>query len=797
MASKPKFNPDQPFQVAKPSKPKFDPNADFTPVEQEPNTSMLEAAKTFGLEGASFGLDDEISGILESAGQFAGVKGLGAPTISETELQSPVGFDYEKLLNAYQTARDRRRNIKEQQRADRPGTALAANMVGGVATGLKLPMNLPSLAAQGAASSAGMSEADLTQGDVGQFALDTGLGAGLGVGLGKLAPIAGSAPLKTGIAGAAIGGGSALMDEDATGEDIVNRTLSGGLIGAGVGLVGAPLLKGAKSAIGATANKLLPTGTKAFNMANTPAGQESVDVTSRKFQDEFMNEAKNIADDATSVISGVKNDQAKSAQAAEELFNKHKEDTLQTFQSQIDDIMQKQAQFEEAEGLKSQALKTESYNKLANAQRELADAINTDVKNVEKDVVKNINEVYDLANEKGLTVNTVDVVENLKASIPENMLSKKVSEQLESFSGDVGLDKARELKNLLYKIGGSSDKNVSQAAKEAYWQTSNNVITQLADQGETTLAENLKLNNQKYKLLQDFNNDFIGYKDSEVKDEAIKLLKDFVTKDSDAKTMAQASTKAEAASKLEKLLAKLRKINPEMAQSVEMAGAEMAQSAKQIEAIPTNIKAPPSQDVSRLQQLIDQTKKTKFEAPPVTDSKFSQFKSDDQDEIAKKFLGYIDQSYNKDNNFPAQQELNRFFADVEKTKGPEFKAQLQQKMQALAEKREVYAPDLKVQDVFTVPGIARTAIKGQATAGAKLGKLNKALVTEPTALITDKVGQITDDLIARIDTQDKTLARMLDNVRKMPPQQQQRSMFAIMQNPVWRNKINQDQETKK
>jgi hypothetical protein len=797
MASKPKFNPDQPFQVAEPSKPKFDPNADFTPVEQEPNTSMLEAAKTFGLEGASFGLDDELGGALEAAGQFAGVKGLGAPTISETELQSPVGFDYEKLLNAYQTARDRRRNIKEQQRTDRPGTALAANIVGGVATGLKLPMNLPSLAAQGAASSAGMSEADLTQGDVGQFALDTGLGAGLGVGLGKLAPIAGSAPLKTGIAGAAIGGGSALMDENATGEDIVNRTLSGGLIGAGAGLVGAPLLKGVKNTLSGAANKVVPTGVKAFNMANTPAGQESVDVTSRKFQDDFMNEAKNIADDASSVITGVKNDQAKSAQAAEELFNKHKEDTLQTFQSQIDDIMQKQSQFEEAEVLKNQSLKTESYNKLANAQRELADAINTDVKNVEKDVVQNINEVYDLANEKGLTVNTADVVENLKASIPENMLSKKVSEQLDSFSGDIGLDKARELKNLLYKIGGSSDKNVSQAAKEAYWQTSNNVITQLADQGETTLAENLKLNNQKYKLLQDFNDDFIGYKDSEVKDEAIKLLKDFVTKDSDAKTMAQASTKAEAASKLEKLLTKLRKINPEMAQSVEMAGAEMAQSAKQIEAIPTNVKLPPNQDISRLQQMMDQTKKTKFEAPPVTDSKFSQFKSDDQDEIAKKFLGYIDQSYNKDNNFPAQQELNRFFADVEKTKGPEFKAQLQQKMQALAEKREVYAPEMKIQDVFTVPGLARTAVKGQATVGANLGKATKKLVTEPTALITDKVGQITDDLIARIDTQDKTLAKMLDNVRKMPPQQQQRSMFAIMQNPVWRNKINQDQETKK
>lgn len=62
--SKPKFNPNQPFEVV--GKPKFDPSQPFEEVSK-PDISELESGIRGAAQGASFGFSDELTAMLESA----------------------------------------------------------------------------------------------------------------------------------------------------------------------------------------------------------------------------------------------------------------------------------------------------------------------------------------------------------------------------------------------------------------------------------------------------------------------------------------------------------------------------------------------------------------------------------------------------------------------------------------------------------------------------------------------------------------------------------------------------------
>lgn len=779
------------------------PSSNTEQPTRTPNTSMLEVALSGGAEGLTLGFDDEL----------VGAGGAGVDLASDIGSGSELSLD--KLLNSYRTSRDRRREQKAQQTADRPGTMLASNIAGGVlpmlftggtgalAAGAKAlaPTTLKGMALLGGAAGAGTSQADLTKGEVGQLALDTGMGAGLGTVLGKIAPKAGSVPLKTGALGAGIGGASALLDEEATGEDVLNRILSGGLIGAGVGLAGKPILDAAKKTIKGVAKPILGPGMKAYEMANTPVGQPGVDVTSPEFQRGFIDDAKSMADEAAEVISGVKAKDAASSQKIQDVFEQQKQDTIQNFSKQVDDLNTKQSQYLEAEELKHRNLKESEFKTLVKTQTELANSIDQDLSKIESQVIKDLNTVYESADGKGLAINTSTAIEDFIKSVPDAALSKKTIEKLNSYSGDVPLSKLRELKNDLYPYMGSMDKNVARAARDTYFNLSNDAITQLQNMNEGTLADALKLNNRKFKLLQDFNENFISFKDQGTgASPSIKVLKDYATKESMPKTLtgSAATTQATASSKISELMNSLQKFNPEMAQNLEMAGNQISSQTKSLEAPFIPPANPNEVKIAELKQMMERTKQLK--APEVKEGElFQQFKSDSPDDIANKFMTYIEKSANKDNQFEVQRNVDKFFNDIETTKGPEFKAQIEAKMKDLAEKRELYMPEFKATDVFTVPGIGRTFAKGQAYVGAKAGKVVKGVteaINKPTALITDATNKITDDLISRVSTTDANLGNILKNIKQMPPEKQQRAMFAIMQNPVYRNKINQAEEKK-
>ena len=154
--NKPKFNPNQPFDVAK---PKFDPSQPFQGKDQD--ISELESGLRGLAQGASFGFSDEITGAIESA-----------------------------LSNkSYEQARNESRAAYKDAEEANPISYNAGNIGGAAATAF-IPglgeMNIAKAAALGGVSGLGASSED----SVGGQLIDTAKGAGIGAAVGKIADIA-------------------------------------------------------------------------------------------------------------------------------------------------------------------------------------------------------------------------------------------------------------------------------------------------------------------------------------------------------------------------------------------------------------------------------------------------------------------------------------------------------------------------------------------------------------------------------------------------------------------------------
>ena len=132
------------------------PTAEELVAMQPEETSSLEAAKTGAFSGLSMGFLDELAGALEAGGQAVGIKGLGAPSVSDIGLQTPKGFDTKALLEAYQKARDVRREQEKKAAEEAPASYFAGQVAGGLATPvpIKGPMTLAKGIMLGAGSGA-------------------------------------------------------------------------------------------------------------------------------------------------------------------------------------------------------------------------------------------------------------------------------------------------------------------------------------------------------------------------------------------------------------------------------------------------------------------------------------------------------------------------------------------------------------------------------------------------------------------------------------------------------------------
>lgn len=813
--SKPKFNPDLPFEVPASKKPKFDPSAAYEEVssDQEPKTSILEAAKTFGLEGASLGIDDELGGFLEAGGQAIGLKGLGAPTISETEFQTPNGLDLEKLMNAYRSARDRRRAIKEEQRKDRPGTALAANLVGGIATS---PF-LGGPVTQGALAGFGSSNADVTKGDIGGAILDTGLGAGLGYGIGKVIKAAPTGALVGAAGGGAIGAGNALLDENATAEDVVNQGLTGTLMGAGVGsLAGAAgklVTKGAGKLLGKmSSGSALQQGFK--------EGLDGINIQSQQFGDDVTSKVNTLTKEVADPILEQKQMQVKLADDAKVLYENQKQNTIKNFENNIDELVKTQEEFKQASMVRQTAEKRESFDKLSDLTGKIANDFDTKFTKAEKDIGKDIEKVYETAGDAMQTpINLIDVVQNFVAELPKDKLTPKMQKSLDLANGEISLKDSKQLRDMFWSLRNDSDSNIRNAAREGYKNYNNKVQIDL-DSVNPDLGATLKLNNGKYAAISRVRDNFIDYKD-QVESGIHGVLRKFAKANMVPNTMEESFAKSQSKGELENLLNTLKTANPELADELQTQGTNLAQQQLTNKAIvpaaPTT-GLPGEDKLSQLRAMMEQAKASKFQ-PPLVNEKFTQFGNDPLT-VAQKFMNYLEKGQDKKEGLALKKEMDTFFQDLTSTKGEEFANTVKSQMQELSDKYKIYTPEIKMSDIFTTPGLGRTALKSSAVIGNKAGNFVKNINETPfikgIKSVSDTVGKayekgsligndlnkhISDATVGRLkaspDKVSQNLANMLENIKLMPKNKQNAAIFALSQNPVYRDKLNSQEQNRK
>lgn len=140
-----------------------------------PDVSRAESAYRGAVQGASLNFGDEVSAAI-GAGAYGVAKGVRAV------LPGGVPEDSPGVVEVYRSIRDQLRAENAEAQQANPGTYLASEIVGGVAS--PVPFGKGRALVQGAkiggAFAAGGSEADLTQGEVGEFAQDVATGAATG-----------------------------------------------------------------------------------------------------------------------------------------------------------------------------------------------------------------------------------------------------------------------------------------------------------------------------------------------------------------------------------------------------------------------------------------------------------------------------------------------------------------------------------------------------------------------------------------------------------------------------------------
>ena len=189
---------------------------------QVPQVSALEAAGRGAVQGLSLGFSEELGAGVMSAVDAAR-RALGIKTEEEkvNELLQAQGFkgdvgqtaEQKDVLSQYRQMRDTARQADKLAKEQQGGAYLAGELAGGIApaivsggtsiagqTGVKAAAlaGAKAGAKYGAASGLGMGEADLTQGEIGQAAKETVLGAATGATLGGAIPVVGEGAKQVG-----------------------------------------------------------------------------------------------------------------------------------------------------------------------------------------------------------------------------------------------------------------------------------------------------------------------------------------------------------------------------------------------------------------------------------------------------------------------------------------------------------------------------------------------------------------------------------------------------------------------
>lgn len=448
-----------------PSGSDFDP-ADVVSEPQEPQQdSLLNTLVAKTAEGGSLGFVDEIGGGLSALGRVAGVENLGGRIKDIGLAEGGPTLDLETLLNSYRNTRDSQRQMLDKMQADRPVTSTLANVAGGIAAPLPKALTAPlGQAAKGAPlltrmamgagnaiptaaiASAGLSQADMTQGQspLGDISQGAGLGAIIGGGL----PLVG-----TGLRGGANLAGSMVPE---TVKDAYQAGKQG------INIAGQEFYDSVTDQV----RKL--TGKVSDPILKKAEAQRAANA---KIIGETDKQITQLTDDAAYALDLSKQKQV--AQTADDVANLNKEtvDVAQRLQKQVLDV-------EKALG--------KQFDEIDRAAG--ATGVTPDFKEVIGNTLQNL---------------------ELNSSLPQDKILS-IQKKLAGFMDKKDPQSYRDLKATISSYFENSDPVVRRTMKQAYGQLKNNYSNDLRANGYNELADRMSETNKRWMAKLDLEDQFLG-----------------------------------------------------------------------------------------------------------------------------------------------------------------------------------------------------------------------------------------------------------------------------------------------
>ena len=466
---------------------------DYTQPE---DPSVLDSFARGLSQGVTFDFGDEIVGAANSP-----IGALG-------EIANKFGADFDnEYTQEYKKERDESRDAFELAREINPGSYLAGDLAGGLATslgtggaatalkggklGVKGLMALAGL--EGGVTGAGMSEGE----NIGDIAKDVAITGGLAAGGAGLIPKAAQKFGGGNLAAGGLGAGAGYYttsDDDTLGEKATKIGL-----GAGAGLLG---YHGAKKVIeplleksGFTAGKQL--GEEGTNIFKKEARDSIRDIEQENIQKQSraIVEARDSVEDA---ISTQRKTATKTLQNEVAEYNKQIKEAAE----EVKKLSQKVKEDVTLEGLeRSEVVKSG----LSQEVREKAKALSSTVDQIRKQAGSTINDVYDEVADRDLRFNSVEGLQKLKTELSQVFANtgadtvkrdqiQNLVEELTKYQGkDLPAGKFRELMKYVQTLGYDTnlEPNIQRILKGGYNNLNGQAVKDLSAQGAEDLAQNL------------------------------------------------------------------------------------------------------------------------------------------------------------------------------------------------------------------------------------------------------------------------------------------------------------------
>lgn len=426
----------------------------------EPESTANTAVAKFA-QGATLGFDDELAGALSAAGRVAGIEGLGGKMKDIGIAEGGPTLDAEKILNSYRSSRDQIRGMQDQMQKESPYLSTAANIAGGAASMALAPAALVAPvgpAAQGASLGAkslnmarnaiptaaiaglGLSDADITKGDLEGAAAQTVENTALGTGIAGAIPpaIAGVKAIGQGISNV----GGALVP------DIVKQGFDRGL--------------------------------------------KNIDIAGQQFYDDVTGRVKDVVERVKSPIidRAEKNTQAfdKATKAVDDQINQLKLDNDANI---------------ELQQAKQMATNAQDIAKFNQESVGLAKKLQTKISEVKSGLGKQYDELENAAAEAGVFPNNQGSISNLEQTlIDKSALQPQqiqaIMKKLQPVLGQRTPDAFKQTKQIYQSYFDHGDPVVRRAMKAAYADLKNGYRDDLIQAGHQGLADRFADTNKRW-----------------------------------------------------------------------------------------------------------------------------------------------------------------------------------------------------------------------------------------------------------------------------------------------------------